>query len=106
MNISHAGEAGELRDIYTTTVYDNTNGEIIHLHHTVIFEGATIPSEEEMTMEALTQAKQAGIDCSRASTLHLGNQSLNPECKYKIDTATKSLVEVSRATREGLDSLH
>jgi hypothetical protein len=103
MNIAHAGEARKLRDIYTTTVYDNSNGEIIHWHHTIVFEGAIVPSEDEMVKAALTQAEQAGIDCSRASTLHLGSRSLSPECEYRVDTATRSLVEVSRVTREEPD---
>jgi hypothetical protein len=105
MNIVHAGEVGELRQINTTVVYDRVTGEIIHLHHTAVFERALTPSEDEMVREALTQAEQARADLSRVSSLFLGSRLLNPDYEYRVDPDTRTLIEVSRSAREGLDRI-
>lgn len=103
MDIAYGGEAAVLSERQTTVVYTRDTGEIRHVHHTLIMEGAAVPSEDEIMRAAIAQADEAGLDMTSADVLHIGRHEFDPQREYSVDPAARSLVEGPRGKRSEQD---
>jgi hypothetical protein len=91
----------------SVVVYDPDDGEILHVHHLLLFEGADRACLEGLEEQALAHARTARDDLHedrKIATLDLGERLLDPERRYRIDLDHRQLVELrDRAKRDAKD---
>jgi hypothetical protein len=92
--------AGEVEQWSIVVVYDAKSGDIVHKHECVSLRGGTHPSKQMLEKDALEQASRAGRDTTKVSLLHVDPKDLNIDAHYKVDTKTRTLVEVQQPKRK------
>jgi hypothetical protein len=60
MHIGHGGDAPRVSRTYVVALYRKSDGGVVHLHTTTVFEGARAVSEQEATELAKHRAAHHG----------------------------------------------
>ena len=78
---------------YACVVYDAATGEIHHVHHVGVMDGAEAPTTQEIEARAMALAKQLGQhDPSGLKVLRVAPESLKPHVKHKVDLKNLTLI--------------
>ena len=93
MHVLNVG--GDFEKVSVVVLYDSTSGEIVHVHQSVTHRGGRHPEENEIERQAgeLVARRSPRVDLKKTSFLHVDPQLLQKEVEYKVDPATRKLVE-------------
>jgi hypothetical protein len=86
------GNAPAIQSIQAVALYDPADGRIVHMHHTIRFEGADERREEEQVQQATETARRLGHDVQRIKSLHVRDFKMSPRA-YRVDVGRQVLVE-------------
>ena len=90
-----AAGGAQPQKIYSATVYD-PSGRIIHMHHVVVFEGTTVPSQKRIEALALEHASKAGHATKGSLVANTDEPGIAAGGDYRIDVQKKMLVPMPR----------
>jgi hypothetical protein len=96
-NFVTIGQAPRIARVEAIAFHDGA-GRIRHIHHWIVFEGATRRPYEEVLKEARTEAHNLGTDVSRLRELRI-TKPFNPAAQHKVDVKRGVLVEVKVTAR-------
>ncbi len=78
-------------------VYQAASGQLVHLLTVECMPGAVTPSPGEIEREAiLSAAHTSGLEGASLAVLPLGKVVLRPTSSYRVDPASRTLVEQPR----------
>lgn len=86
------GSAPAIQSIQAVALYDPGDGRIVHMHHTIRFEGANERRVEEQVQQAIETARRLGHDVQRIKSLHVRDFKISPRA-YRVDVGRQVLVE-------------
>jgi hypothetical protein len=98
MRLVEGSKMLEPDSIRSCFLYDPSNGRIVHHHEVINFPGARQVDDEELESTTPRLAAKLGHDTSKLQTLHLSG-SFSGDKSYKIDTKSRTLVEVTRPSQ-------
>src|SRR5262249_24807400 len=94
------GNAGRLESVHAVVVYDEKSGNVVHVHHQLIFAGATmVPTPEKLAEMALHHAESAGVKRHTVKALYAGDRLLDPAHVYRVDPASRKLIAEPRPVK-------
>jgi hypothetical protein len=73
--------------------FHDSSGNILHMHHHVVLEGATPRSIQDMLEEVKGHARELGNDVSRLRVLHI-KEPFNYSARHSVDVKKGVLVEL------------
>jgi len=104
MHATTLGQRHEPAAIHSAVVYHKESGDILHIHHLVVFEGADATAlVASLERDSIETAKRADCDPSEVATLTLGERTLQPGSEYRVDPGTRTLVQSSGVTRSAIE---
>jgi hypothetical protein len=86
------GRVPSVVSVQAVALYDS-RGQIRHMHHIVVLEGAKAPDRDVVTRQAVDHAKQMGHDVTRLQTLFVADVP-DPQAMYRVDTKRRVLVAI------------
>jgi hypothetical protein len=93
-------EAGlRIASEHVHVVYSPKDGQIVHVHRTVVHEGAKAPSEEAAAHRAMDVAKQMGHDVEGLRVLHAKAGELDLRNPQRVDVERQTLIADHSAER-------
>jgi hypothetical protein len=95
-HIVQAGHAPEVTKVQTVLVYHGGDGRIVHKHEVVTLAGGTASSDERVAADALEHARRRGHAAEALAVHHVDGGTLKRNVGYRIDPATRRLVEQPR----------
>lgn len=78
--------------------FHDARGEIRHMHHHLVLDGAEARPVDEMLDEVRAQASALGNDLSALRVLNV-KESFNPSLQYRVDLKRGTLVELKPPLR-------
>lgn len=92
----------QISQTHAVVVYDPASGEVRHIHHVTVIQGAKAPATHEMEKRALDLAKRlGGHDPSRLKALQIAPENLKPRMKHRVDVKTLKLVSEPVSRKRG-----
>jgi hypothetical protein len=95
-HIVQAGDAPEVTHVQTVLVYRADDGRIVHKHEVVTLAGAAASSDERVAADALEHARRRGHAADGLAAHHVDGGTLKRNVGYRIDPATRRLIEKPR----------
>jgi len=91
----------------TVVVYDERDGEIVHIHDYGALEGAEIPTKSQLENETIDLAvRNTGRQRSEFATLHVQAEDMREDVEYKVDVRNYSLVAKDDSHRKEKKSVN
>ncbi len=88
------------RPIASFVVFDPQSGTILHTHQVSSVVGAIVPRDDELAQFILDHAAHAtGRHAKDLDCLKVAADDLEPRTTYRVDVATRRLIETSRDDR-------
>lgn len=86
---------GDFESWSVVLLYDSASGDIVHVHESLTRKGGTHPDEQALERQAadLVTRHARQVDLKRLSFLHVDPQLLRKEVEYRVDPASRKLVE-------------
>lgn len=94
-----AGRVPSVVSVQAVALYDS-RGQIRHMHHVVVLEGARPPDRDAVTRQAVDHAKQMGHDVAKLQTLFVADVQ-EPHAMYRVDTKRRVLVPIEPPSGTG-----
>jgi hypothetical protein len=91
-NVETMGNAPAVMKIQAVAIHDR-RGEIRHMHHVIVLEGARPVDRASVTKDAVEQASRLGHDVSRLKALFVPELQ-SPGAMYRVDVKRGRLVEL------------
>jgi hypothetical protein len=85
------GKTPPISAIDTFAFYDSRDGRVVHMYHTVTFEGASRRSREEQQNDAIESARRFVENIEEFKVLHVPN-FYPTSLRYRVDTTRQVLV--------------
>jgi hypothetical protein len=95
-HISSVGDAPKVTNVQTVIVYSASDGRIMHKHEVITLEGGAAFSDDRVATDALEHATSHGHAPEGLATLHVDGTAIKRNVGYRIDPATRRLVEKPR----------
>jgi hypothetical protein len=77
----------------TCVLYHGQSGTIVHIHHTIVFEGGYEPTDYEIESMARGSLDKRGVSHADLHALHVPGGHMKPFKAYRVEPARKALVE-------------
>jgi hypothetical protein len=74
-------------------LYEPDSGQIRHMHFTLVLQGGHDPSDAESEAMARASLERRGKPHAHLATLHVAHDAVKPDRRYRVDVASKRLVE-------------
>src|SRR5262245_31984244 len=90
----------ESEHLAIVALYDPASGDILHWHYFCADDAAQMPSPQALEREAADHAMrhapaETRTTLEKASFVHVDRQTLIARGPFKVDTRTRSLIELS-----------
>jgi len=96
-NFEIAGVSMSLANSSTCVIYDAASGRIYHVHTVATFADSRQRSREEIEKESYELASRAGHNVAAMKALHIGDENMEPDVRYKVNLSNMSLTRDSEA---------
>jgi hypothetical protein len=91
-----AGGNAKVQSIRGCVLFDPKDGSIRHINRVITLEGAVATSEKDMETRTLRLAASLGLESASLQLLHVNHEAFVAGHQYKVDTKTRSLVEIAQ----------
>jgi hypothetical protein len=88
---------GRVRSVKCCVLFDISSGEIQLVHRVVDLDGADETADEDVVRRALALANDVRLNTAALEALLVEPSTITGSTHYRVDTRTKSLIEMPAA---------